>query len=93
MICEKVNDAKQIFIIITCFASFTCGSHRDWKTEKPGKWGGIFQSGKSQGILSRLEKSGKSKGILPKILEKVTENYTDKLKKKILQKSGKFVKQ
>ena len=25
---------------------------------KPGKWEGIFQSGKSQGILSRLEKSG-----------------------------------
>ena len=23
------------------------------------KWGGIFQSGKSQGILNRLEKSGK----------------------------------
>ena len=25
---------------------------------KPGKWEGIFQSGKSQGILSRLEKLG-----------------------------------
>ena len=25
---------------------------------KPGKWEGIFQSEKSQGILSRLEKSG-----------------------------------
>ena len=37
---------------------------------KPGKWEGIFQSGKSQGILSRLEKSGKSQGILLKILEK-----------------------
>ena len=24
-----------------------------------GKWEGIFQSGKSQGILNRLEKSGK----------------------------------
>ena len=27
-------------------------------SRKPGKWGGIFQSGKSQGILSRFEKSG-----------------------------------
>ena len=27
--------------------------------ENPGKWEGIFQSGKSQGILNRLEKSGK----------------------------------
>ena len=30
---------------------------------------GIFQSGKSQGILNRLEKSGKSKGKSHKILE------------------------
>ena len=28
------------------------------------KWEGIFQSGKSQGILNRLEKSGKSHKIL-----------------------------
>ena len=27
-------------------------------TGKPGKWEGIFQSGKSQGIFNRLEKSG-----------------------------------
>ena len=27
------------------------------RTRKPGKWEGIFQSGKSQGILNRLEKS------------------------------------
>ena len=27
--------------------------------ENLGKWEGIFQSGKSQGILNRLEKSGK----------------------------------
>ena len=27
-------------------------------TGKPGKWENIFQSGKSQGILNRLEKSG-----------------------------------
>ena len=29
------------------------------RTGKPGKWEGIFQSGKSLGILNRLEKSGK----------------------------------
>ena len=33
------------------------------------KWEGIFQSGKSQGILNRLEKSGKSQGKPYKILE------------------------
>ena len=35
------------------------------------KWVGIFQSGKSQGILNRLEKSGKSQGKSHKILEKL----------------------
>ena len=35
------------------------------------KWEGIFQSGKSQGILNRLEKSGKSQGKSHKILEKL----------------------
>ena len=29
------------------------------RTGKPGKWEGIFQSGKSQGILNRLKKLGK----------------------------------
>ena len=33
------------------------------------KWEGIFQSEKSQGILNRLEKSGKSHGKSHKILE------------------------
>ena len=33
------------------------GSHTDWKTWKNGET--FFQSGKSQGILCRLEKSGK----------------------------------
>ena len=33
------------------------------------KWEGIFQSGKSQGILNRLENSGKSQGKSHKILE------------------------
>ena len=49
------------------------------------KWKGIFQSGKSCGILNRLEKSRKSQGKSHKILEKlgnfehtgkVRENYT-----------------
>ena len=30
------------------------------RTGKPGKWEGIFQSGKSQEILNKLEKSGKT---------------------------------
>ena len=37
------------------------------------KWEGIFQSGKSQGILNRLQKSGKSQGKSHKILEKLKE--------------------
>ena len=40
------------------------------KLENLEKWEGIFQSGKSQGILNRLEKSGKSQGKPHKILEK-----------------------
>ena len=56
-------------------------SHNDWTWLSTGfplglenlenleKWEGIFQSGKSQGILNRLEKSGKSQGKSYKILE------------------------
>ena len=58
------------------------------KQGKPGKWEGIFQSGKSQGILSRLEKSGN----FTQNTGKIRKNYTGKLKK-ILEKSGKFVSQ
>ena len=39
------------------------------RLENLEKWEGIFQSGKSQGILTRLEKSGKSQGKSHKILE------------------------
>ena len=39
------------------------------KLENLEKWEGIFQSGKSQGILNRLEKSGKSQGKPHKIME------------------------
>ena len=48
---------------------------------KPGKWEGIFQSGKSQGILSRLEKSGN----FTQNTGKIGKNYTGKLKR-ILEK-------
>ena len=46
-----------IFQVFFCFifklSGFPLG------LENLGKWEGIFQSGKSQGILNRLEKSGK----------------------------------
>ena len=51
---------------------------------KPGKWEGIFQSGKGQGILSRLEKSGN----FTQNTGKIRKNYTGK---RLLEKSGKFV--
>ena len=50
------------------------------------KWEGIFQPGKSQGILSRLEKSGN----FTQNTGKIRKNCTGKLKR-ILEKSGKFV--
>ena len=43
------------------------GSHSG--LENLEKLEGIFQSGKSQGILNRLEKSGKSQGKSHKTLE------------------------
>ena len=52
------NDA-----LILVMAGFPLG------LENLEKWEGIFQSGKSQGILNRLEKSGKSQGKSHKILE------------------------
>ena len=47
------------------------------------KWEGIFQSGKSQGILSRLEKSGN----FTQNTGKIGKNYSGKLKK-ILESWG-----
>ena len=58
------------------------------KQGKPGKWEGIFQSGKNQEILSRLENAGD----FTQNTGKIRKNYTGKLKK-ILEKSGKFVSQ
>ena len=52
------------------------------------KWEGIFQSGKSQGILSRLEKSGNFTQNTGKIRQHKTGKFL-----KILEKSGKFVSQ
>ena len=52
------------------------------------KWEGIFQSGKSQGILSRLEKSVN----FTQNTGKFGKNYAGKLKR-ILEKLGKFVSQ
>ena len=43
------------------------GSHSDWKTWTNEK--ACFQSGKSQGILNRLEKSAKSQGKSQELLE------------------------
>ena len=54
---------------------------------KPGKWEGIFQSGKSRGILSRLEKSGN----FTQNTGKIGKIYTGKLKK-ILENCEKYWK-
>ena len=43
------------------------------RTGKPGKWEGIFKSGKSQGVLNRLENSGK----ITQNTGKVREFYTN----------------
>ena len=52
-----------MYNIILHIRQFSTGSPRlPIGTGKPGKWEGIFQPEKSQGILSRLEKSGNSKG-------------------------------
>ena len=57
---------QAVRILLECIlAGFPLG------LENLEKWEGIFQSGKSQGILNRLEKSGKSQGKSTKILEKL----------------------
>ena len=55
-VCNLKNLSKAIAkptYVITCNTGFPLG------LENLEKWEGIFQSGKSQGILNRLEKSGK----------------------------------
>ena len=56
------------------------------KQGKPGKWEGIFQSRKGQGILSRLEKSEN----FTQNTGRIRKNYSGKLKN-LLEKSGKFI--
>ena len=69
---------------INCMVTTGTGKHG-----KPGKMGRHFlQSGKSQGILSRLKKSGNC----TQNTGKIEKNYTGKLKK-ILKKPRKFVSQ
>ena len=57
-------EAHVVFSFFGVLSGFPLG------LENLEKWEGIFQSGKSQGILIRLEKSGKSQGKSHKILEK-----------------------
>ena len=57
---------SKLRVNIPQFAGFPLGLEN---LENLEKWEGIFQSGKSQGILNRLEKSGKSQGKSYKILE------------------------
>ena len=64
------------FLFVSFFASYAfCSESLSGfplgleNLENLEKWEGIFQSGKSQGILNRLEKSGKSQGKSHKILE------------------------
>ena len=64
MISGKIYSVSERFLKnIVTVAGFPLG------LENLEKWEGIFQSGKSQGILNRLEKSGKSQGKSHKILE------------------------
>ena len=60
----RYNRRAVSFIVALSHSGFPLG------LENLEKWEGIFQSGKSQGILIRLEKSGKSQGKSHKILEK-----------------------
>ena len=59
--CESHFKNKKTFqqnvycLLVLTIHTYIQGSHSHWK-----KWEGIFQSGKSQGILNRLEKSGKT---------------------------------
>ena len=67
---NQTGDEQEIFlrleIPLKIHTGFPLGLEN---LENLEKWEGIFQSGKSQGILKRLEKSGKSQGKSHKILE------------------------
>ena len=53
LVTRKVGEHKQLVFPTKAVSGFPLG------LENLEKWEGIFQSGKSQGILNRLEKSGK----------------------------------
>ena len=55
--CVQWNNYVDVAKVGDCGVMYT-GVPLTTQTGKPGKWEGIFQSGKSQGILKRLEKSG-----------------------------------
>ena len=59
----KWSSSKPQDHLTVCIAGFPLG------LENLEKWEGIFQSGKSQGILNRLEKSGKTTQNTGKIRE------------------------
>ena len=58
-----------VFLYTAATKTFTITTGFPLGLENLEKWEGIFQSGKSQGILNRLEKSGESQGKSHKILE------------------------
>ena len=64
----KIDQAEKVYIV--CIRVPT-------QTGKPGKWEGIFQSGKSPGILNRLEESGKKSGKITQNTGKVRESQTN----------------
>ena len=61
-----VDVSQLTSVSVYSYAGFPLGLEN---LENLEKWEGIFQSGKSQGIFNRLEKSGKSQGKPHKILE------------------------
>ena len=69
---RKVNDAR-LNLIKNIYAQVYIKTGFPLRLENLEKWEGVFQSGKSQGILNRLEKSGKitqNTGEMRKISDK-----------------------
>ena len=65
----KQFPAWKTYVILCDFPWLFQSAGFPFGLENLEKWEGIFQSGKSQEILNRLEKSGKSQGKPHKILE------------------------
>ena len=75
---EDIENYGMIFCLAFCLVPHRVST----PTGKPTKWGSIFQSGKSQGILNMLEKSGnftqnagKLKGILDNLYFFCDQNF------------------